>query len=310
VKPAAVSDRPPSGAPPILDPAIKQFFAPGSGSTLVPMVVGCARIEYSDSKLGLDDTREFVVLTPIMDEAVPVDWERAEPADFKASDLKSAPAPGTSFSPVPAPATRPKSYMAWEKEFGRWTGQTQSIELLKSSRTGILSRPDESERDFRIRLQSEVRESRDAEREKVRAKFATKITALQDRLRRANQTKQVQSEQASGAKVQAAVSVGATILGALLGRKAISASTLGRATTAARGVSRIGRESEDVTRAEATVESVQQQLDTQNAALEAELEKIASQWDVQTDTLDRALIKPKRGGVTVQLVALAWVPRD
>ncbi len=275
------------------------------------MVVGCARIAYSDSKLGLDDSREVVVLTPITDEAVPVDWERAEPADFTTSDLKSAPAAaGVSFKAVPAPAAKSKSYATWEKDFGRWAVQTQSIELLKSSRTGILSKPDESERDFRIRLQSEVRENRDAEREKVRMKFASKITTLQDRLRRATQTKQVQSEQATGAKMQAAVSVGATILGALLGRKAVSASTLGRATTAARGMSRIGRESEDVARADANVGAIQQQLDDLNASLESELQKVGEQWDVQTDTLDRALIKPKRGGVSVQLVALAWVPRD
>jgi hypothetical protein len=35
----------------------------------------------------------------------------------------------------------------------------------------------------------------------------------------------------------------------LLGRKAISAGSLGRATTAARGMSRVGKESQDVTRA-------------------------------------------------------------
>jgi hypothetical protein len=308
---APVSDRPPSAAPPILDPAIRQFFAPGSGSTLVPMVVGCARIAYSDAKLGLDDSREVVVLTPITNEAVPVDWERAEPADFATSELKGAPAtPGVSFSAVPAPAAKSKSYATWEKEFGRWAGQSQSIELFKSARTGILSKPDESERDFRIRLQSEVRESRDAEREKVRMKFASKITGFQDRLRRAAQAKQVQSEQATGAKMQAAVSVGATILGALLGRKAVSASTLGRATTAARGMSRIGRESEDVARADANVAAIQKQLDDLNASLESELQKVGEQWDVQTDTLDRALIKPKRGAVSVQLVALAWVPRE
>jgi hypothetical protein len=275
------------------------------------MIVGAARIAYSNSKLGLEDSREVVVLTPITDQAVAVDWERAEPADFTTSDLKNAPGNSSvSFAEVPSAAARSKSYATWEKDFGRWAGQSQSIELFKSSRTGILSKPDETERDFRIRLQAEARESRDAEIEKVRMKFASKIAALQDRLRRAHHAREVQSEQATGAKVQAAVSLGATVLGAMLGRKAVSASTLGRATTAARGVSRIGRESEDVTRAEANVEAIQQQLDQQNAALEAELANVGERWAVQTDPLDRALIKPKRGGVSVQLVALAWVPRD
>ena len=57
----------------------------------------------------------------------------------------------------------------------------------------------------------------------------------------------------------AAVSLGATIFGALLGRKAISASSLGRATTAARGMSRIGKESQDVTRATENVTALKSQ---------------------------------------------------
>jgi hypothetical protein len=309
--PRAVSSQPPRGAPPILDPAIKQFFAPGSGETLVPMVVGCARIAYSDSKLGLDDTREVVVLTPITEDAVPVDWERAEPADFTAADLKSASNnPGAAFSPVPAAAAQSKSYAIWEKDFGRWAGQTQSIELFKSSRTGILSRPDESERDFRIRLQTETREGRDEAKAKVSAKYAVKINPLEDRKRRAEQTVQVQREQSTGAKMAAAVSTGAAILGALLSRKTISATNIGRVTTAARGMTKIGHESEDVARAQANADALQQQIDGLHAELEAELQKVAEQWDVQADSLDRALVKPKRGGVSVQLVALAWVPRD
>jgi hypothetical protein len=275
------------------------------------MIVGCARIAYSDSKLGLDDSREVVVLTPITDAAVPVDWERAEPADFTASDLKNAPADAAvSFAEVPAAAAKSKNYTTWEKDFGRWAGQTQSIELFKSARTGILSRPDESERDFRIRLQTETREARDEAKAKISAKYAAKINPLEDRKRRADQTVQVQREQASGAKMSAAVSTGAAILGALLGRKTMSAANVGRATTAARGMSKIGRESEDVARAQANADAVQQRIDALHAELESEMQKAANQWGVQTDTLERALIKPKRGGVSVQLVALAWVPRD
>ena len=86
------------------------------------------------------------------------------------------------------------------------------------------------------------------------------MTTLQDRIRRAEQAVQVQSEQATGAKMGAAVSIGATIFGALLGRKAVSAGTLGRATTAARGMGRIGKESQDVARATENVGALKAQL--------------------------------------------------
>jgi len=297
-----------SAGGPVLDPAIQQYFVPG-GDSYVPMVLGVARIAYSDAKVGLDETREVAVLTPISDGPVAVDWEHAEPADFAVKELLTSPqSPSATFAPLPAAAAKPKSYAAWEKDFARWAAQSQSIELFKSPRAKVLSAPDESERDFRIRLSSDAREARDAALAKVRDKYATKLTAIHDRIRRAEHAVQVQSEQASGAKMSAAVSIGATIFGALLGRKAVSASTLGRATTAARGMGKVGREAQDVARAAENVTALTQQQNDLQAALEADLRAVSAEWDLSAETLERVLVKPKRGGVSVQLVALAWVP--
>ncbi len=294
---------------PVLDPAIQQYFAPG-GDAYIPMVLGVARVSYSDAKLGLDETREIAVLTPIADGPVAVDWEHAEPSDFVVKDLLTSPeGPSATFAALPAAAAKPKSYATWEKDFSRWAAQSQSIELFKSPRAKVLSAPDESERDFRIRLGGDAREARDAALAKVRDKYAARLTAIHDRIRRAEQTVQVQSEQATGAKMSAAVSIGATIFGALLGRKAVSASTLGRATTAARGMGKVGREAQDVTRASENVTALtQQQIDLQ-AELESDLQAVSAEWDLSAEALERVLVKPKRGGVSVQLVALAWVPR-
>jgi hypothetical protein len=293
-------------APPSIDPAIQQFFVPSSTS-YAPMILGVGKIAYSDAKLGLDDSKRVAVVTPIVDGAVAVDWERAEIADFTVEALLKSPPTGASFAEVPPAAAKAKNYATWEKDFAQWLAQSQSVELLKSAKTKMLSNPDESERDFRIRLQGDAREGRDAAVAKVRQKYAAKLTTAQDRVRRAEQAVQKQSEQASGARLQTAVSVGATILGAFLGRKAVSATTLGRATTAARGVERIGRESADVARASADLETAKQQLADLEAEMQTDVQAIAADWDLSNEAFERVLVKPKRGGVSVQLVALVWV---
>src|SRR5262249_43580219 len=140
--------------------------------------------------------------------------------------------------------------------------------ILKSPSSGISSKPDESERDFRVRLQQSTREARDSDVEKLRKKYAPKIAAVEERLRRARQAQEVQSEQATAAKVQTAISFGATLLSGLLGRKALSVSSMGRAATSARGVARTMKESADVTRAGETIEAITQQLQELNTQLE------------------------------------------
>ena len=295
------------GTVPILDPAIEQFFVPDS-TEYVPMLMGTARVSYSDSKIGLDETRDVTVVTPIADGPVAVNWDQAELADFSVNELSKTAPDGATFGPLPAAASKPKNYATWKKDFAQWIAQSQSIELFKSSRAKLVSAPDESEREFRIRLQSDAREARDAALARVREKYASKMGALQERIRRAEHAVQVQSEQATGAKMGAAVSIGATIFGALLGRKAVSTGTLGRATTAARGMGRISKEAQDVARATENVAALTAQLGELETAMASDLQSVSADWDLSNEPFERVLVKPKRGGVSVQLVALVWVP--
>ncbi|MGE3191238.1 MAG: ATP-binding protein, partial [Vicinamibacterales bacterium] len=229
-------------APQLLPPSVPQFFAPGSGGTWTPMLLGAARVSYADRALRLDETTDVVVLTPVVDGAVPVDWELAEPAGFAVTALSSDPPAGaTAFAPVPPAAASAKRYAQWEKAFARWAAQSQAIELASCRELGAVSRPGETERDFRIRLQGLARERRDETIGAIRARYASKLTSLDDKVRRAAQAVDRERQQASDSTLQAGVSLAATVFGALLGRKAVSSTTLGRATTAARGMSRAGR---------------------------------------------------------------------
>jgi hypothetical protein len=295
---------------PVIDPSIKQFFLPGKeGDALEPSLLGVARISYADGKLGIDEIRDIAVVTPIVEGAVAVDWDHAEPADFEVRQLQQAPPAGAIFLELPAAAAKPRSYATWEKDFARWASSSQSIEVFRSSRTKLSSGPDESERDFRIRLQQAMREGRDQALARIREKHASRLRTAEDKLRRAEAAVERENQQASESKVSAAVSFGATVLGALLGRKAVSASTLGRATTAARSMGRISRESGDVARATSTVQTLEQQLTEAQAALEADLQAVQAEWDPQAEELERVVVKPKRGSVSVQLVGLVWQSR-
>jgi hypothetical protein len=305
--PSAPGSTSPHPSAPVLDPSIRQFFGPaGPGDVLSAVLVGVARIAYSDARLGVDDTRTITVVTPVTDGAVAVDWEHAEPADFHVDDLGGTAPAGATFSPLPAAAAKPRSYVGWEKDFARWAARSQTIEVLRSARTKLASAPDESERDFRIRLQQAMREGRDAALARVRDKHAPKIRAAEDKLRRAQTAVDRETQQASDSKMSAAVSLGASVLGALLGKKAVTATNIGRVSTAARSMGRMSRESADVERASSTVTVLEQQLADCQAALEADLATVQAEWDPAAEALQRAIVKPKRGGVSVQLVGLVW----
>ena len=131
---------------------------------------------------------------------------------------------------------------------------------------------------------------------------------MEERKRRAEQAVAREAEQASGQKMQTAISFGATLLSSFFGRKTLSLTNLGRATTAVRGVSRSMKESSDVGRAQETVEAVNQQLADLDAQLKSGIEAIQQAGDPQTETLEKVSLKPTRANIDVKLVTLAWVP--
>ena len=299
-------------ARPVLPPDISQQFVPSHAQAVQykPMVLGAAQVHFVDTKTKVDTTRDVLVVTEITNEAVPVNWDNALALDIGVNDLEAEPAEGATFD-EPAPgAAKPKNYAAWTKDFAAWVFRTEKVTLMSSPATGVVSNPDESERDFRIRLQQAAREERDSQADALRQKYAPKLAALQERLRRAQAAQEREAEQARAAQLSTAVSVGTTLLGALFGRKTFSASTISRAGTAMRGATRAYREGQDVQRAGETVDAVQQQIDALNFDLENETASLQSKTDPSTEQFETVEIRAKKTNIGVKLVCLAWVPKE
>ncbi|WHZ23369.1 MAG: hypothetical protein OJF47_002481 [Nitrospira sp.] len=305
----------PRASRPMLPPDVPQYFVPirgrrPEGSALVyqPMVLGAAQVRFADTKAGVDTTEPRTLLAPISEGAIPVEWDRAKATDLALSDLDRDPVDGVQFGPLPGTASKAKQYETWKTDLSGWLFRTQAIDLFRSIGTKELSQPGESERDFRVRLQQTGREERDRQSEALRKKYAPKIAALQDRIRRAEQVVERQQAESRSSQLQAAISVGATILGAFLGRKTISATNIGKATTAIRGAGRVMKESKDVSLAEDNVTALQQQLAELEVQFKTETEALVAASDPLTEKLESLSVKPTKSNIVVKLVALAWVP--
>ncbi|MBL8875245.1 MAG: ATP-binding protein [Phycisphaerae bacterium] len=313
-KPAAATS--PSGSTgsstrPVLPSDIPQYFLPSraSGSvTYVPMLLGLSRIYYSDTKSGVDQEVSASLLTPFVKGPVAIDWDRAEAAELAESDLETEPSGEAAFVAPEAEAAKPKNYDVWKKSLADALFRAESISIFTCKELDQSSKPGESEKDFRLRLDQSSREARDAALEKIRAKYAPKSAALQDRRRRAEAKVAVQKEQASGAKWNTAISVGSAIFGALLGRKAMSAGNISKAGTAARSASRTMKESSDVGRAEEDVAAVDEQIQALEATMQSDLDAAAAKVDATTLPLEKLTLKPKKTNITVKAVVLAWAP--
>src|SRR5690606_2801120 len=196
--------------------------------------------------------------------------------------LADAPPPDARFAPLPAVAARAPSYERWRKQLATRLHRARPLRLLACADPRLVSAPGEDEGAFRVRLREALRDARDAELERLRARFAPQLARLRDRIAAAEQRLAREQEQYSQRKVQAAISIGASVVGALFGRKLGSATNVGRATTAARGVGRIADERSDVARAQEGLETLREQLAALARALAGELARRPAPRDVAT----------------------------
>ncbi len=301
-------------ARPVLNPKIHQSFIPvrsqhPEGAMLLyrPALLAFAEVYFQDTKTGIDETRNYT-LTAARGADGHIDWSAATAVDLAQADLDAEPQADGSYANVPDYATNAKNYDAWAKQLTDVILRTQRVDLIKSARYGLLSKPGETERDFRVRLNTAAREQRDAAVDKLRQKYAPKLAGMQERLRRAQQAVDREKSQARTSSFQTAVSIGATVLGAFLGRKKVSVGNVGKATTAARGVGRSSQQYGDVTRAEETVESIQAQQAELDAQFQAEVNAMEIAFDPSTEPLETTAVRPKKSNITIEGIVLTWTP--
>ncbi len=311
---APTSSPRPSRTRPVLPPEITQVSVPvrgavPAGAALIyhPRLLSAAQVRFVDAKNRIDAKQETLFLTEVTEGPVPVEWNNAEELSMTVTDLETTLADGA-FASVPAAAAQAKNYEKWSRDFSNWIYGSRKLTVFRSVETGLTSRPGEEEREFRIRLQQVAREERDSVAEKLRQKYAPKLAALNERLRRAQAAREREASQATRAKFDTVISFGSTLLGAFLGRKALSASNIGKAATTMRSVGRSMDQAGDVSRADETVEAVQQQLNALEAEFQAESEGQGKKVEDRATEIEPIELSPTKSNIQVKLIALAWLP--
>jgi len=273
-----------------------------------PALFGSADLHFVNAKAGIDVWKSAMYVASLEQDRGPDAWDGADRLEGNVPGASESPEPGAEFAELPARASDARSWGTWEKAFKTHLYQDAGLTVYRSPAFKLSNEPGETEPDFRVRLRQAARERRDENVEKLRKKYAPKLGALQERIRKAEQRLDRERSQYDSQKMQTAISVGATVLGAFLGRKVASVGTMGRATTAARGVGRAAREKEDVERAQRDITALREQLADLEREFQRESGTLESVIDPGAIDVTEDVIRPRKTDIAVNRVALHWLP--
>jgi hypothetical protein len=299
---------------PLLPPEVSEFFWAYRGTTPTghhllyqPALLAKANVHFANARLGVDSWQAVAVMAQANETAPEDPWPQAEVLEEE-PELETSPAAEAQFAPLPPAMAKGRSYTAWATALKNYLYRNHTLTVFQSRAPKASSSPGESESDFRLRLSQQAREQRDAAIEALREKYAAKLAAAEEKIRRAQQKVEREKAQASQSTFSAMVSAGGSILGALLGKKRISAANVGRAATSARAAGRAMQQRGDVSLATEDVERQRQMYDDLEAKVQAEIDKLHASTAPEALVIDSVEMRPKKSEISVDRVSLVWLP--
>lgn len=272
-----------------------------------PSLLALGRVRFTDRTRRIDEAQEVGFLVQPRALGPIIRWQNGEPIAIDMNELQNQAEPGAVFGPVPTQLNSAAEIKAAAKDFSDYLYREQTLDLRFVPALGLYAQPGEPERDFVARAQQVARENRDAEVQKLRQKYETQINRLQDR--RAREEAEMSDDQAQydARKREELVSAGETVIGMLgiFGRRRSSSTAVSRAATKRRLTSSAQA---DIKESQAQIARLDKEIEDLLHEVELEAQAIGSKWASVADKVETYPIRPARGAVQVELVALAWAP--
>ncbi len=273
-------------------------------------LIGAAQVSFVAPKRDIDHRVERVLALPVAEAGLGIDWADALVSNSSLRDLRrasesaaAAQGQGPFFGPVPEPINTARKIKAAEGKFSDYLYYQSRLPVLVHKGLAVVQKPDESERDFKIRLQQAAREARDEEVDALEERYETQIDKLTRRIEQEERDLADKKGERDARLQQEAISAGESVLNFFLGRR--SSTIFSRAASkrrmTAKAKAAIDAQAEEIADLEQDKEELQ-------ADLKKEADEITRRWEDVLDEVTTEDLAPRRSDVEVTLVALGWLP--
>lgn len=287
---------------------IKDKPTPG---IFTPLIIGIAKLHFVDVKNKIDTWQKRIFIAPLNDEGKDVLWDQAEQvSDEKANEMsKTAPDKG-SFEELPSSLMQAKNYSNFQKSFSNFLYQSQTLDLFQNSELNATSKEGESEGDFKTRLSLILREKRDEGIKKIRDRYQSKIDALEEKIKRAQEKVDRDKTTIGQKKFETYVSIGSTLLGTLFGgKKGVSKGTITAAGSSLKKIGKVTEDSATVQKKEESISSYNQELENLEEELQGQIAQLMKEIDPDQLKIDQASIRPRKTDITIETIGVIWVSK-
>jgi hypothetical protein len=282
-----------------IDESIEQYFEldPSEQHEYTPSLGAVAKVHFYNQRKGIDESRELLLSLALESKQRSIDWTEARSLEEPFENYPHTAASKAKFSSLPKVVLEDKGLKKAIRELKETLYREQKLELLRCLSPKLESKVEESESDFRVRVQDSLNDKKEKEIEKLQSRYAKKEKTLLDRLARAKERVEKEESDSTSSMLEAGIAV----LGALFGKT--SPTKIGRAFKKG---SNILKERGDMSRAEERMTKVQEDIEALEYELEDKIDELNEKYSIDNCEIETFSIKPRKTDIDVDICAVVW----
>ncbi len=288
----------------LLSEEIQQYYSGNTVQGIVeykPVLFAEGKVRFVNAKKGIDVEKSFSQKFDLNEGMTEPDFGKGENTDFDPDLFDKKPVAQSRFHNLPSFVEELKNLKPLEKEYSDYLYRTQKIELYKCTALKAESKPGESLRDFKIRLEDIISEKKNEAVEKLRIKYSSKGAKLQARYERVALKLEKEKADVASKKTDTAMSLGMAVIGSFLGQ-----GTKCKFKSGMSSASKIAKEKADVKRVESELMQIRHDMQALKKDLSLDIQGIKTKYNIDNYNISTAHIKPRRTDIYDINMFLFW----
>jgi hypothetical protein len=231
-----------------------------------------------------------------------INWDQYKTLPIDPNSILSSPPDNAWYGELSPGLVDVKRLNALKAEMIDHVYRSAALTLFYNSTLDIYGAANESRRDYSIRLQGKAREARDAEIEKVTAKYDTDLERLDARLKKEMRDHNMDLRTLDNLRREETYTTGEAVFGLMRGRPTHTLSRMSRARRHKDSMQERAFSNEQV------ITDLEQALDAKQEELRVALTAVNDKWAHIAGTIEETKITPFKKDIAIQLYGIGWMP--
>ena len=279
-----------------LDPGARE-----SGVLYRPALLAQADVLLTNAKYGLNTSMTWTALIPEPDPAAVIRWEDNHNPPVDDRQLDRGPISDARFAALSGPLADAKRLRALESDFVDYVVRNGAVNVRANDKLKVYAGPDVDDAAFQELCDDAADDLMQAELDKVKTRFETKLRSAEDKLKREERELAEDEADFKSRKGEEYAKHAETLLSFFGGRRKSLSASLSKRRMAEKAKA-------DIEESQQTIAELQDQLGDLQEEMEAEMAEVEAKWDALMADTREIPVAPRKTDVRVRLFGVAWLP--